>query len=72
MPGGGINETNIAQVAKMTGAHEFHMSGRLPQNSEMRFRNPRVRLSSSADAPDYLTHITSAARIRAALEALSQ
>ncbi len=70
MPGGGINEQNIIQIRQMTGATEFHMSGRHAQESQMRYRNHRISLGGDVDTPEYSQQITSAASIRASLDAL--
>jgi copper homeostasis protein len=70
MPGGGIHEHNIAQIVSQTGANEVHMSGRSLQESAMRYRNQRINLGSSMPTPEYYQQITSAARIRASLDAL--
>ena len=42
MPGGGINESNIEEIAKITGATEFHMSASKITDSEMIFRNEKI------------------------------
>jgi len=39
MPGSGIRAANIADVAKKTGAHEFHSSASIKINSTMQFIN---------------------------------
>ena len=70
MPGSGITEHNIASIQQQTGASELHMSGRSPQESAMRYRNPRISLGGNTQAPEYTHQITSAARIRASLVAL--
>ncbi len=70
MPGGGVNDGNITAVARATGAQELHMSGRVVVDSAMQHRNLRVRLGGTPDAPDYALHVTSAARVRASIDAL--
>ena len=45
MPGGGINEKNIAQLRKTSGAHEFHLSARKIKPSNMQYRNEFVVMS---------------------------
>ncbi|HOK27327.1 MAG TPA: copper homeostasis protein CutC [Bacteroidales bacterium] len=42
MPGGGINESNIEEIAKITGAKEFHLSARILTESGMKFRNEEI------------------------------
>ncbi len=50
MPGAGVCENNIAEIAKITGAKEFHFSAREIKPSAMIFRNPDVTLGAEEDA----------------------
>jgi copper homeostasis protein len=53
MPGSGVREDNIVEIAKKTGATEFHSSARKPVKSNMEFFNPGMNeelLSIIADA----------------------
>lgn len=61
MPGCGINEDNIAQTARLSGAREFHFSARKPVESGMIFRNPDVAMGSEDDP--YATVRTTAQRV---------
>jgi copper homeostasis protein len=70
MPGGGITQDNIAYVATHSGASEYHMSGRVPIESAMRFRNERVHVSSGATGQEFSHYVTSADVIRASVDAL--
>lgn len=54
MPGCGINERNIAEIARLTGAKEFHFSAREPVESGMIFRNPKVAMGSEDDPYGYI------------------
>lgn len=47
MPGGGINEDNIAYIRTTTRAKEFHASLRGPVNSKMTFSNPRSNMGNT-------------------------
>ena len=67
MPGGGINEDNIAYIARTTGAREFHFSGRRNSDSRMLYRNPRLSLG---DDDDYVRWAASEERIQAIIEAV--
>ena len=49
MPGCGINENNIAEIARLSGAREFHFSARESVESGMTFRNPDVLMGSEDD-----------------------
>ncbi|MCY6356124.1 copper homeostasis protein CutC [Clostridium sp. ZS2-4] len=42
MPGGGVNEENIEEIKNITGAREYHVSGRKKFESPMIHRNHKV------------------------------
>lgn len=44
MPGSGLDEKNIGEVAKQTGALEFHLTARIEIASLMRFRREGIRM----------------------------
>ena len=68
MPGCGVNEGNIAETARLSGAREFHFSAREPVESGMIFRNPEVAMGSEDDP--YGTMQTTACRVAATIEPL--
>ena len=68
MPGCGVNEGNIAEIARLSGAREFHFSAREPVESGMIFRNPSVAMGSEEDP--YGTVRTTAARVAATINSL--
>ena len=68
MPGCGVNESNIAETARLSGAREFHFSAREPVESGMLFRNPDVAMGSEEDP--YGTVRTTAARVAATINSL--
>ena len=68
MPGCGVNEGNIAEIARLSGAREFHFSAREPVESGMIFRNPDVAMGSEEDP--YGTVRTTAARVAATINSL--
>ena len=68
MPGCGVNESNIAEIARLSGAREFHFSAREPVESGMLFRNPDVAMGSEEDP--YGTVRTTAARVAATINSL--
>ena len=68
MPGCGVNEGNIAEIARLSGAREFHFSAREPVESDMVFRNPDVAMGSEEDP--YGTVRTTAARVAATINSL--
>lgn len=69
MPGCGIRETNIASIAKATGAREFHFSAREVIESGMVFRNMEVMMGSEDDP--YATVATTARKVAATIGQLS-
>ena len=68
MPGCGIKESNIAEIARLSGAREFHFSARESVESGMIFRNPQVAMGSEDDP--YGTVQTTARRVSATIEPL--
>lgn len=73
MPGSGINEHNIAKIARETGAKEFHLSVRERVESKMIYRNPNLSMGSTTITIDeYAQEITSALRVEKALKNLQQ
>lgn len=69
MAGCGVNEDNIAQIARETGATEFHFSAREAVKSGMLIRNGEVKMGS-ADADEYTRMTTTARRVRNTIQAL--
>jgi copper homeostasis protein len=73
MPGSGINEYNIAKIARETQAKEFHLSVREKVESKMIYRKPTLAMGSTTSAIDeYAQEITSALRVEKALKSLLQ
>ena len=68
MPGCGVNESNIAEIARLSGAREFHFSAREPMESGMIFRNPDVVMGSEDDP--YGTVQTTVRRVAATIKPL--
>ena len=68
MPGCGVNEGNIAETARLSGAREFHFSAREPVESGMTFRNQDVVMGSEEDP--YGTVQTTARRVAATIAPL--
>ena len=71
MPGSGINENNIAHIARETGATEFHLSARNPVPSGMQYRNPNVSMGGiGIEINEYEQNITDAEKVRKTLTQL--
>ena len=68
MPGCGVKESNIAEIARLSGAKEFHFSARESVESGMIFRNPEVAMGSEDDPYGYVE--TTARRVAATIEPL--
>ncbi|MFI3263002.1 MAG: copper homeostasis protein CutC [Rikenellaceae bacterium] len=71
MPGCGVNENNIKELQKHTGAVEFHMSARSKVNSEMVFRNDRVSMGGTVVVEEFSRDVTSAERVADSLKELN-
>lgn len=70
LPGSGINENNILQIAMESGAKEFHFSARENRNSSMSYRSTRVSMNSPGMADEYIQSVTTAQRVRQTIHAL--
>lgn len=57
MPGGGINDENILEIANFTGAKNFHISVRRKIESKMKMRNESINIGNSGIS-DYERMIT--------------
>lgn len=68
MPGCGVNERNIADIARLSGAREFHFSARESVESRMVFRNKEVVMGNEDDPYGYVQ--TTARRVAATIEPL--
>jgi len=64
MPGSGIHEENIKEVRDFTGAREFHLTARVPVDSEMTFRKEHIFMGGLPQIPEYKIFITSPKRVR--------
>jgi copper homeostasis protein len=53
MPGSGITDSNIAWIAKVTGATEFHLTGRKIIDSEMIFRRQSISMGNLPGIPEF-------------------
>jgi copper homeostasis protein len=68
MPGCGVKENNIAEIARLSGAREFHFSARESVESGMIFRNSEVAMGSEDDP--YGTVQTTVRRVAATIKPL--
>lgn len=65
MPGSGVNENNIAELIRKTGAAEFHTSAKGIFNSAMNYQNPDVSFSKN----DRILERTDPLKVKAILAA---
>lgn len=70
MPGSGINELNIGEIAKRTGACEFHLSGRSTVDSRMTFRRDDVNMGSIKGDPEFSRKVADAEKIKKIIKIL--
>jgi copper homeostasis protein len=64
MPGSGLNELNIAEMAKDTGAEEFHLSARKIINSTMSFRRDGITMGNACVITEYTKKVTDTDKIK--------
>lgn len=70
MPGGGIQEENVAEIVRQSGVNEVHLSASSITESPMRYRNQRVYMGLPGLA-EYQRKTTDEARVRAVVSALA-
>ncbi len=70
MAGCGVNEHNIAQIAKETGAQEFHFSAKDTLPSAMQYRKEGVPMGGKVEIDEFAISISSAQKVKLALQAL--
>lgn len=71
MPGSGVNAQNIAEIARKTGAKEFHLSARQSVESEMVYRNPNLKMGgTNIIINEYAQDITDAGIVKKTLTEL--
>ena len=69
--GGGVKADNITEIAGMTGAHAFHMSGKKILSSGMRYRNEHVHMGLDGIS-EFELYRTDEEEIRRAAEILQR
>ncbi len=70
MPGCGVNESNVADLARDTCAAEFHMSARRRVEGGMRYRNERVSMGGTVTVEEFARDVTDPERVARSIEAL--
>lgn len=69
MPGSGIRAHNITEIRKLTGATEFHVSGKKKVESRMQYRNPEMTMSNSPKPDEFSKEETDEKLIKEIVEA---
>jgi copper homeostasis protein len=64
IPGGGLNESNIAEMAKVTGAGEFHLTAARIEESDMIFRRTDILMGGMSGIPEFSTKIADPRKIK--------
>jgi copper homeostasis protein len=70
MPGSGITDSNIAGIARVTGAREFHLTGRKITDSEMTFRRQGISMGGAPGIPEFSRKIADPDMIRSIINIL--
>lgn len=63
MPGSGIDESNIENIARITGASEFHLTGRKTIDSGMIFRRESIPMGGIKGSSEYSRKIADTEKI---------
>ena len=71
MPGSGIDESNIEEICKKTGAQEFHASLRTSFDSGMIYRNAEINMGINSEN-DYKRALTDPDRVKKLIGILSR
>jgi copper homeostasis protein len=66
MPGSGVNEYNISDLALYTGAKEFHSSAKINVGSVTEYRNDNILFGASGE--EYSTQQTDSSRVKKMIE----
>jgi copper homeostasis protein CutC len=67
MPGGGIDERNVALLALTTRAREYHLSGRRQTDSQMTFRRKGIYPGVPVLQSEYIHNTADEERIRSVI-----
>jgi copper homeostasis protein len=72
MPGSGVNEDNIQKIRDVTGAGEFHLTGRSMIESEMKYRKEGIFMGGLSQIPEYGMSLTDPVRIQKIVNLVNQ
>jgi copper homeostasis protein len=71
MPGSGINDSNIGEIARMTGAREFHLTARKIIESEMIYRKQNISMGGLLSIPEFARKAADPELIRSIINVLN-
>lgn len=60
MPGSGLDDSNIEMIARLTGAKEFHLTGRKIIESKMTFKKEDINMGGIPGLPEYSRKVADA------------
>ena len=69
MAGCGVNQSNIATIAKETGIREFHFSARESLQSDMKYKNSAVSMGGTVHIDEYVRNETTPEKVRNTIQA---
>jgi copper homeostasis protein len=72
MPGSGLNENNILEFRNITGATEFHLTGRIPVDSKMTYRKDGIFMGGLPQIPEFEIYISNPEKIQRVVAMLNQ
>ncbi len=72
MAGCGVNQNNIATIAKETGITEFHFSARESIKSDMEYKNDAVSMGGVVHIDEYLRNETTPNKVKDTISAYQQ
>ena len=70
MPGGGIDETNVALIATAAKVKEIHLTGRKTIDSEMIFRRQGINMGGLSGIPEFTRKVADTDRIKSIISKL--
>ncbi len=70
MPGGGIDETNVALIITATKVKEVHLTGRKTIDSEMIFRRQGIFMGGVTGIPEFARKVADPERIKSIVQIL--
>jgi copper homeostasis protein len=72
MPGSGINESNISRIGEVTGAKEFHLTGRKVIESNMIFRKEGISMGGVNGIPEFSRMVADQEKIERIISILKE